>query len=68
MTRCGVLIKPEKLYLYQKISSPISAVLLNASSLVPDFLIFSAWQRWRAPAGLALVSGDIIKIAKNEFP
>lgn len=67
MTRCGVLIKPEKLYLYQKISSPISAVLLNASSLVPDFLIFSAWQRWRAPAGLALVSGDINKTGKNDF-
>ncbi len=67
MTRCGVLIKPGKLYLYQKISSPISAVLLNASSLVPDFLIFSAWQRWRAPAGLALVSGDINKTGKNDF-
>ena len=67
VTRCGVLIKPEKLYLYQKISSTISAVLLNASSLVPDFLIFSAWQRWRAPAGLALVSGDINKTGKNDF-
>jgi len=34
---------------------------------VPDFLIFSAWQRWRAPAGLALVSGDINKTGKNDF-